>query len=216
MVAVAIRQEYGPTLGQLLSPRWRGASRLTQALAIACALALVALVGAAAVSLLNASYSHGGRVPFSFSYRSMQRVAPEGEEFVRVERDYGDGRLEDSFAVSPLLLPPYSGALSGELALYATGYIQALSRRATRFALRGEGKTKVNGLPAYDVFYSAEVQGHTMYGRNVLLVPERPGARAGVTIVMLTAPKANAQVTSSLLVATVGVLSRPFTTFTLN
>lgn len=215
-MAVAIRQEYGPTLGQLLSPRWRAASWLTRAVAITCAVALVALAGTAALSLLNASYSHGGPVPFSFSYRSMQRAAPEGGEFVRVERRYGDGRLEDSFAVSPLLLPPYSGALSGELGLYATGYIQALARRDTRFALRGEGKTKVNGLPAYDVFYSADVQGHTIYGRDVLLVPERPRARAGVTIQMLTAPKANAQVTSSLLVATVGVLSRPFTTFTLN
>ena len=57
--------------------------------------------------------------------------------------------------------------------------------------LRGEGKTKVNTMPAYAVFYTTVLEGRTMYGRDVLLLPERPGAREGVDIVMLTRPTAN-------------------------
>ncbi len=55
--------------------------------------------------------------------------------------------------------------------------------------LRGEGKTKVNGvIRAYNIFYTALVDGREMYGRDVLLLPERRGAREGVEIVMLTTP----------------------------
>jgi hypothetical protein len=59
------------------------------------------------------------------------------------------------------------------------------------------------------------VQGRTMWGRNVLLLPERPHARVGVTIVMLTSPRADAQVTTPLEVASAGVLLRPLKTLTL-
>jgi len=53
-----------------------------------------------------------------------------------------------------------------------------------------------------------------MFGRDVLLVPQQPGAREGVEIVMLTSPKASPQVTSPLEVASAGVLLRPLKTFT--
>ena len=56
------------------------------------------------------------------------------------------------------------------------------------FVLRGEGKTRVNTVPAYAVSYTAQIAGRTVYGRDILLLPEQPGARAGVHIVMLSAP----------------------------
>ncbi len=52
-----------------------------------------------------------------------------------------------------------------------------------------------------------------MYGRDVLLLPERSGVRDGVAIEMLSLPSA-AAVTSPLEVATAGVLERPLKTFT--
>ena len=79
--------------------------------------------------------------------------------------------------------------------------------------LRGEGKTRVNTVPGYHVLYTAQIEGRTMWGRDVLLLPERPGVREGVDIVMLTSPTANAQITSPLEVATAGVLLRPLKTF---
>jgi hypothetical protein len=215
MPAVPIKPEYGPTLGRLLSPRWRAASPLVRGIVLACVLALLALAIGAFLTLENAHFSRGGKLPFSFSYRGLYRAAPGPGEYVRLERHASDGRLEDSFAVRPLLLPPYSGALTGELPLYAAGYIRGLRGRYGGFVLRGEGKTRVNAVPAYQVVYTAVVQGRTMFGRDVLLLPQRPGAREGVEIVMLTSPTANSQVTSPLEVASEGVLLKPLKTFTL-
>jgi hypothetical protein len=213
MVAVPMKPEYGPTLGRLLSPRWRAASRPVRAAVIAAGLGLLALLLGAALTLENATYSHGGKVSFSFAYRSLYRVAPDPGGYVKVERHRADGELEDSYAVEPLRLPPYSGELSGELPLYASGYIRALAQRHAGFVLRGEGKTRVNTVPAYQVLYTAIVDGRPMFGRDVLLLPERRGAREGVEIVMLTSPTANAQVDSPLEVAGTGVLLRPLKTF---
>lgn len=213
VAAVPIKPEYGPTLGRLLSPRWRAARPLTRALVLAACAGAVALVIGTVLTLENAHYSRGGSLPFGFSYRSLYRVQPDPGGYVKIVRRRADGSLEDSYAVEPLSLPPYGGSLSGELPLYAEGYIQTLQRRYRHFVLRGEGKTRVNTVPAYDVLYTAEVQGQTMWGRDVLLLPETPGARRGVDIVMLTTPTSSAQVTSPLEVASAGVLLRPLKTF---
>ncbi len=216
MAAVPLKPEYRPTLAELLSPRWRRASRAAQLLIMAgVALLSVALV-ALVLTLLPAQISYGGPVPFSFSYRGLYRTTPDPAGLVNVVRRRPGGVLEDSFAVRPLLLPVYQGSLSGELPLFASSYIRALSATYTDFQLRGEGKAKVaTGLVAYNVFYTALVQGRTMYGRDVLLLPEQPAARRGVDIVMLTSPSSSAQVTSPLLVATAGVLYEPLRTFRL-
>lgn len=215
MPAVPIKPEYGPTLGRLLSPRWRAASPLIRGIVLVLIAALVALAIGAFLTLENAHFSRGGKLPFSFSYRGLYRATPDPGEYVKLERHASDGRLEDSFAVRPLGVPPYSGALTGELPLYAAGYIRSLRGRYEGFVLRGEGKTRVNAVPAYQVVYTAVVQGRTMFGRDVLLLPQRPGAREGVEIVMLTSPTANSQVTSPLEVASEGVLLKPLKTFTL-
>ncbi len=215
MATVPIKPEYGPTLGRLLTPRWQASSRLTRGVVRALLLGLLALAVGAFLTLENAHFSHGGRVPFSFSYRGLYRVTPEPGSYVKLERHRAGGRLEDSFAVRPLVLPPYSGALTGELPLYAAGYIRELRSRYTGFVLRGEGKTRVNAVPAYHVLYTALVDGRTMYGRDVLLVAQQPGEREGVNIVMLTSPTADSQVTSPLEVASAGVLLKPVKTFTL-
>lgn len=213
MAAVRMKPQYGPTLGVLLSPRWRAASPLVRGLVIAACVGLLALLVGAGLTLENASYSHGGRVPFSFSYRDLYRVKPDPGEFVKMQRHRSDGALEDSLAVAPLRLPPYSGSLSAELPLYAAGYITGLQRRYPQFELAGEGKTKVDTIFAYAVSYTTVYEGRTMWGRDILVLPERPGAREGVDIVMLTSPTANSQVDSPSEVGLAGVLSRPLKTF---
>jgi hypothetical protein len=215
MAAVPIKPQYGPTLGRLLSPRWQAASALTRAVVIAACAGTLALIVGAVLTLENATFAHGGRVPFSFSYRSLYRVPADPGGYVKLQRRRADGTLEDSFAVEPLALPPYAGALSAELPVYAEGYIRSLASRDEAFVLRGEGKTRVNSVPAYNVIYSTRINGQTMWGRDVLLLPDRPGAREGVDIVLLTSPTANPQVTSPLEVASTGVLQRPLKTFSL-
>jgi hypothetical protein len=214
MPAIPLKPEYGPTLGRLLAPRWHAASRLVQAIVLAAGVGILALLLGTGLTLENAHYFHGGPAPFSFSYRGLYRSAPGPGEYVQV-RGPAHGPLRNSFAVGPLRLPRYTGALSGELPLYASSYIDGLRRRYAGFVLRGEGKTRVNTVPAYDIAYTAVIDGHTYYGRDVLLLPERSGVRAGVHIVMLSTPTANPQVTSPLLVGSTGVLERPLETFTI-
>jgi hypothetical protein len=215
MAAVPMKPEFGPTLGQLLAPRWRATAPFTRrALLLAALVLLVGVVGLA-LTLLNSTFSHGGRVPFSFSYRGLSRVAPDPGGYVRLQARGKSGALKYSFAVDPLVLPPYSGDLSGELPVFAASYIRQLQRRSSGFVLRGEGKTRVNTVPAYDVLYTAVVEGRPMYGRDVLLLPERSGAREGVDLVMLTAPGASRQILTPLEVASTGVLLRPLRSFTL-
>ena len=193
MAALGMKAQYGPTLGQLLSPRWQAARPLTRWAVIAVAAGLVAVVVGAALTLENATYSHGGRLPFSFSYRGLYRVASGPGEYVKLEKRAPDGRIEDSFAVDPLQLPPYSGRLSGELPLYAAGYIQSLSARYADFQLRAEGRTD--------------------FGRAVLYMPERTGAREGVVITMLTLTPPRYPLNQPPEVASTGLLARPLRSF---
>src|SRR6478609_7872544 len=102
MAAVPIRPEYGPTLGRLLEPRWRAASRVTRVLVICCAVTLVALAAALALRLQAASYSHGGRVPFSFKYKTLWRTSPDAGALVKVASREPGGVPKYSYEVSAL------------------------------------------------------------------------------------------------------------------
>lgn len=214
MRALPMKPEYGPTLGRMLAPRWHAARPLARRALIALALAFAVAVGALVLTLENAKYHHGGPVPFSFSYRDLWRTAPEPGGYVRVVRRHPDGSLRESFAVGPLTLPPYSGELAGALPLDAVPFIRGLRARFTGFVLRGEGKAKVNGMiSAYNIFFTALVAGREMYGRDVLLLPERRGAREGVQIVLLITPGNSKGNDTPIEVGAAGVLFRPLKSF---
>ena len=208
-----MKPEYGPTLGRLLTPWWRRSSRLVHAGVIAAGAAVVVLAVAVVLTLEPARYSHSGSPAFSFTYKGLYRTAPEPGGYVRIDAHYPDGTLKYSYAVNPLTLPPYRGELSGALPVYATAYSERLAARFPALVLRGEGKTRVNKVPAYQVLYETRIDGREMYGRNVLLLPEREGARVGVEIVMLTAVGATSEVKEAGEVASGGVLLRPLKTF---
>lgn len=209
MTSIPLKPQYGPTLGKLLGPRWRSASPVARAIAIAIAVGLLALAVGAVLSLLDAGYSQGGRVPFSFKYRGLHRTAPDPGGYVKVSRR-SNGRLEDSYAVAPLLLGRYRGSVTGELPLFAAGYTRALAERFSGFRLEGEGKTRISStLGGYEVLYSAIVDGRKTYGRDVMLLPAKRGAREGVIVEMLSSQPASV----SKPVASSGVLETPLKTF---
>ncbi|HEY3758251.1 MAG TPA: hypothetical protein VGL37_00690 [Solirubrobacteraceae bacterium] len=217
MPAIPLKSEYGPTLGELLAPRWRGASRAWRAIALATGVALIAVLVAAFARFEHPTLSYRGLVSFSFRYGGLYRTSPEAGGYVRVRR-VQDGQLQDSFAVAPLLVPVYRGRPSAALALYATGYIRRLAQRYAGFSLRGEGWTQVDSISpyaVYNVFYTARVAGREMYGRDVLLLHERLAQRRGVAISMLSEVAANRQVSSPLLIGTKGALEAPLTSFAL-
>ena len=213
MAAIPVKPEYGPTLGRMLAPRWRRAGGVARAAVIAAGAALLVLIAAVVLTLEPARYSHGGSFPFSFTYRGLYKEAPEPGGYARVASHYPDGSIKYSFAVNPLVLPPYKGEASGAVPVFATGYARSLPARFPDLERTGEGKTRVNKVPAYQVLYKVRIDGREMYGRNVLLLPERPGARRGVEIVMLTAAGASSEVKEPSEVASGGVLLRPLKTF---
>jgi hypothetical protein len=213
MTAIPVKPEYGPTLGRMLEPRWRRAGTAARAAVVAAGIAALVLVAAAVLTLEPARYSQGGSLPFSFTYRGLYREKPEPGGYVRVASHYPDGSIKYSYAVNPLVVPPYSGEPSGALPVYATRYARSLPARFPGLERTGEGKTRVNKVPAYQVLYKVPIDGREMYGRNVLLLPERPGARRGGEIVMLTAAGATGEVKEPSEVASGGVLLRPLKTF---
>lgn len=190
MTAIPLKHEYRPTLGELLAPSWQRLPAILRALVILAAAGLIAGAIGLALTLERTSMSHGGPVPFSFEYRTLQRTATPPGQYARVVR-YKHEILDESLTVGPLLLPPYDGSLTAELPLYAASYIQQLSQRYEGFTLDGEGKTRVNTVPGYQVLYSAIVQGRRMDGRDVLLTPEKAGVRRGVIIAMLASSQLN-------------------------
>jgi hypothetical protein len=211
MAAIPVKPEYGPTLGRLLAPRWHAAPALVRRVVIAAGLGLVALAIGVVLTLEPAHYSHGGSLPFSFNYKGLYRSTPDPGGYVKLTTADHDGGLRYSYAAAPLTLPPYSGGVSGELPVYAAGYGERLAAQYSGFMPRGEGKTRVNKVPAYQVLFTATIEGHEMYGRAVMLLPERPGARQGVSIVMLSRPSKSEDSPSE--VASEGVLLRPLKTF---
>jgi hypothetical protein len=223
---VALKAEYGPTLVELAAPRWRRASARVRRLAVLAAVLLAAAILAAVLALRSATISHGGHVPFSFAYKGLSESTPEAGTYVRVQRSSG-GRLQDSFAVAPLRLPRYTGSVTAAYALQASGYIHALAARYPDFQLVAQGPVRTSAfgsweelppstiyyhVPTYTIAFTASVQGHPVYGREIWLVPNRAGAREGVDIRMLSAASAHLSPTT---LGTVGVLSRPMRSFTL-
>ena len=103
MTSIPLKPQYGPTLGKLLEPRWRSAAPTVRALVIAAGVGLLVLMIALVLNLLNASYSHGGTVPFSFEYRGLYRTKPNPGGYVKIARGSG-GKLKDSYAVAPIVI----------------------------------------------------------------------------------------------------------------
>lgn len=208
--AIPLKSEYGPTLGQLLSPWWRRGSARRRGLLSALGAAIVALILVLGLSLLDASYSHGGPVPFSFRYKHMFRTTPDPGGFVLVETR-SRGRLQQSFGVDPLNLPDYEGSVTGEIPMYAADYINRLRAAKPGFDLVGEGVTHLNTIPAYAIAYREQLQGETIYGRDLLIVPDRAHPRQGVIVRMLQRPIP--RVDSPNKVGVIGSLQLPATSF---
>lgn len=215
MAAAPVKPEYGPTLGRLLAPRWQAVPPPARWALRLLVLVLLGALIAAGLTLENSHYSHGGSVPFHFSYRDLYRVRPEPGGFVTVHNREADGELRFSYSAGSLSLPPYTGEPSAELPLYAASVIATLRARDPGFELRGEGKTKLNtSTPTgYDIFYTRLVEGREMWGRDILVLPEKAGARQGVHLVLLQAPGATKQVRNPIEVASVGVLLLPVRSF---
>lgn len=144
-----------------------------------------------------------------------------GEEFERVqggaaldlERVREDGLFVSSFAVRELTLPPYEGQAGGILPLLATFHVRELRERLEGFELVEEGRTRVNFVPGYEVVFQYDLGERTVYARDVFLVPEVPGQRAGAQLELRATPISGTPNAESI--GDVGAIRLPFRSFRL-
>jgi hypothetical protein len=181
----AVRAEFGPTLPELLAPRWR-------AIGPAGRVAAVALVAAAAAAVLLVRLGEGDpriavRHPVAYTLRyghAVRSVAPG--EGVQVALRTVPGRPRETFVVRPLRLAPYAGDATAALMARSAGVIERLRAGVPSFVLRGEGRVRVSDAQGYQVQYSAREDGRTLYGRYVMLLPApsrgEPRPRDGVVL----------------------------------
>lgn len=210
-----VADAHRPTLPDLAGPRLARlpvAVRLAlAAVAVALLLAIVALIALRPGEAVTEYVQRSG-LTFNFRYPDpLVRAAPQGDEIVRVQQVRSDRLFVQSFAVEPLELPAYQGAVTGLLPIVADGEVKTLVRRFREFELVQEGKTRLNEVPGYAIAFRARLGTRRLFGRMVLLPEPKPGARRGVRLLLLATPSAG--VNRAEEVGVRGVIKRPFRTF---
>ncbi len=184
-----IKAEYGPTLPQLLATR-----SLALRLA-AVALAATIVIAAAAIALTarpdETAVLIRQPVTLNFIYGPQFEAVPRAGALVALRNESPGGLFLDAYTLRDLALPPYGGAVSGMLPVYADGYIRTLARRYPGFEFIGEGRERVNNAIGYAVTFRARSGERRLYGRHYLLVEEEPeGRRRGVVLELESTPAA--------------------------
>jgi hypothetical protein len=189
-----VRPEFGPSLPELLGPRVRALPRALRLGLVA--LAAVIVIAAAALLLRDRRDTRPHAVvrsPVAFNLlypKPLERARPRGREVLRVQTPPGT-TAPQSFAVTPLRLPPYRGDSSAVLAVMASGLVKQMSSTVPGFVERGEGRVNYNRQPGYEIQFQARIGGRTTYGRRTLLMPGGDAPpRAGVDIMILAARSA--------------------------
>ena len=194
MSSLPVKPELGPTLPQLLRPWWRRASLPARgAVALAAGVVVVALLLIALGRTTSDEATVTVEKPTAFNLRhgpTLERSDPGPGELLALEARRGDLFLQ-SFHVTPLRLDPYKGMPAAELPVEAERLKERLARRYREFRLVEEGRITINEIPGYEVVFSARSRDdRRLYGRSVMMVPEEPGAREGVTLELLGTPAA--------------------------
>jgi hypothetical protein len=188
-----VRPEFGPTLPELLAPRFRALPRAVRiGLAVAVALMVVALVfvvGRRAQGEPRTEVVVREPLAYNLVYApaALERVRPRGRETLRLQTPAGRAAPQ-SFAVTPFTLPAYRGDATGVMTVMAGNLIRDMRARFPGFVWRGDGRVNYNRQPGYEILFQTKVGGRTTYGRRTLLVPggDVP-PREGLDIMMLAA-----------------------------
>jgi hypothetical protein len=186
-----LRPEFGPGLPDLLAPRLRWTVRRTRIVLIAVFAVLVLVQGlriltSDASGLVNDVLVREP-VAFTLGYRDgMERVAPQGDEVLRLQTRPG-GSTQETFTVAPLQLPAYRGDQAGVLPVLAAREVEVLRRSfPTDFRYRGDGRARINLQPGHQIGFQTRIDGRLVYGRRWLLLPDEPQAREGAIITVLS------------------------------
>jgi hypothetical protein len=183
-----VREEFGPTLPELLGSRLGVPARK-----VWIALAAVGVVALAIVLLLTMRPTPGQTpvvvhkpVAFNLIYTdALRRHTARAGEALRLRSRTGPPQ---SFVVHPLSIAPYKGDVSAQLALMSARMIQDMRKQYPGFIWRGDGRVNINKQPGYQIVFQAKIDGRTTYGKRVLLVvgPDPP-PHSGLDLTMLAA-----------------------------
>jgi len=205
----ALRPEFGPSLPQLLRARFGVPERISTAIALVAV--LIAAVVVIATRNGDVHYIHRADPVFNLRYASVLHRAP-ARAGVLFELDGRRGSLFlQSLVIRPERLPAYRGSVSGMLPVYAAHRMEQMRRRFNGLAVLDEGKARVGGAPGYQIGFRARLGGRTVFGREVLVVPDEPGARDGVAMTVVQTHAAGAHTLDD--VGNVGAIKKPFRSF---
>ena len=200
MISLPVKREFGPTLPELVSPRLLAAAAAL--LAVLAAFVLVTRAGDKGETPVVV------REPVAFNLRhgpALERVEASPGEQLRLR-----GR-DQSFTVKSLFLPPYRGEANGALPVFAERAVAELEARYEAFDLADEGRVRINEVPGYAIGFRAREDGRRVWGRMVMLIPDEPGARQGVSIEMVAGRRSG--VSNPSEVGAVGQIKLPYRSF---
>jgi hypothetical protein len=144
---------------------------------------------------------------------ALHEVPPHPGEVVRLETS-PQRPDHQAFVVRALRLAPYRGDVSAALMTASSTMVHDMREADPQFVYRGEGRVRINKLPGYQISFTTRQDGHTVYGRRVLLVGADPGAREGADITMLA--ERSAAVGNVAAVGSNGLLKAPYRSFRLS
>jgi hypothetical protein len=206
-----VREEFGPTLPELLGERLRVPARTIWR--VVAALGVLVVLAVAWLAFVRGTPGQNPvvvREPVAYNLvytDALRRATPRTGETLRLQTH--SGAAPQSFAVKPLRLAPYEGDVSASLTLLSARLIREMGAQYPGFIWRGDGRVNINKQPGYQIVFQARIDGRTTYGKRVLLVagPDPP-PREGLDITMLSArspavPRADA-------VAANGALKTPY------
>lgn len=205
-----MKPEYGPSLLTLL------ARRHVVVRVAAAVLAVSILVVAVVIALTSRpDETHvliRQPVTFNLVHGPQWASTERAGALVALRHDSADGLFLDGYAIRELRLPPYRGAVSGTLPVYAERYLRTLVRRYTDFELVGEGRTRINNGIGYALTFRARTGSRRLYGRHYLLVDEEPeGGRHGVILEVESTPAAGTPTAAEI--GNHGALKTPLRSF---
>lgn len=192
-----VREEFGPTLPELVSARTGRSARSVRIVLVAVLVAAVAL--GLTVRLLQRAAAAGTDVivtgaPFSFNLaydeERLERVDPRAGERLRLTTREGAPTAQ-RFVVRARPLPAYENDVAGFLPRYASTVAAEMQAADPAFRLRVEGKARINDNPGYQLTYQTRVDGTTVYGKRFLLYDDldddesttnRPTVLADITV----------------------------------
>ncbi len=188
-----VREELGPSLPQLMEPRWTALSRPRRIALVAGAVLLLALLVAAWQVLRSDPLEElvvDDPIAFNFVHRAdLDRVDPGPGELLRMQAAPGS-RTVERFVVRLLTVPPFRGDISSSYLGLASERLAQLRGADPNVIPRGEGKARINLIPGYQLSYQTRMGGKLVFGKRFFLVPEaedgEPQTRDGVELELLS------------------------------